>query len=105
MALVESSWKGQIMHIAIDTGGTFTDCIYVEDAVLKVLKVFSAPEDPGGAVVDAVRTASNGSTPSLRHGTTVGTNVLLERKGARVAKQCAPRYRNAFQRELCRGPV
>ena len=73
------------MHIAIDTGGTFTDCIYVEDAALKVLKVFSTPEDPGSAVVEAVRAASNGNTPFVRHGTTVGTNVLLERKGARVA--------------------
>jgi N-methylhydantoinase A len=73
------------VHIAIDTGGTFTDCIYVEDAALKVLKVFSTPEDPGSAVVEAVRAASNGNTPFVRHGTTVGTNVLLERKGARVA--------------------
>lgn len=73
------------MHIAIDTGGTFTDCIYVEDATLKVLKVFSTPEDPGSAVVEAVRTASVGSGPSVRHGTTVATNALLERKGARVA--------------------
>ena len=73
------------MHIAIDTGGTFTDCIYIEDAALKVLKVFSTPEDPASAVVEAVRTASNRTTQSLRHGTTVGTNVLLERKGARVA--------------------
>jgi N-methylhydantoinase A len=73
------------VHIAIDTGGTFTDCIYVEGVALKVLKVFSTPEDPGRAVVEAVRTASNGNPPSVRHGTTVGTNVLLERKGARVA--------------------
>ena len=73
------------MHIAIDTGGTFTDCVYVEDSALKVLKVFSTPEDPGSAVVEAVRTASNGNAPFVRHGTTVGTNVLLERKGARVA--------------------
>jgi N-methylhydantoinase A len=73
------------VHIAIDTGGTFTDCIYVEDAALRVLKVFSTPEDPAKAVVEAVRTASNGNAPFVRHGTTVGTNVLLERKGARVA--------------------
>src|SRR5882724_8030085 len=76
---------GKPVHIAIDTGGTFTDCVYVEDSALKVLKVFSTPEDPGSAVVEAVRTASNGNAPFVRHGTTVGTNVLLERKGARVA--------------------
>ncbi len=73
------------MQIAIDTGGTFTDCVYFEESGLKVLKVFSTPEDPGSAVVEAVRAASNGNAPFVRHGTTVGTNVLLERKGARVA--------------------
>ena len=73
------------MNLAIDTGGTFTDCIYVEDATLKILKVFSTPEDPGKAVVETVRAASNGKGHSVRHGTTVGTNILLERKGARVA--------------------
>src|SRR5258708_340786 len=75
----------ETVHIAIDTGGTFTDCVYVEESTLKVLKIFSTPEDPGSAVVEAVRAAANGSAPLVRHGTTVGTNVLLERKGARVA--------------------
>ena len=73
------------MQIAIDTGGTFTDCVYFEEFKLKVLKVSSTPEDPGNAVVEAVRAVSNGNTTFVRHGTTVGTNVLLERKGARVA--------------------
>jgi len=73
------------LSIAIDTGGTFTDCVYVEESALKVLKVFSTPEDPGRAVVEAVRSAAHGNAPLVRHGTTVGTNVLLERKGARVA--------------------
>lgn len=73
------------MLIAIDTGGTFTDCVYVEEGALKVLKIFSTPEDPGNAVLSAVRTISGSSTPSVRHGTTVGTNIVVERKGARVA--------------------
>ncbi len=73
------------VHIAIDTGGTFTDCVYVDDGALKVLKVFSTPQDPGDAVLNAVRAISGGATPVVRHGTTVGTNIVLERKGARVA--------------------
>jgi N-methylhydantoinase A len=81
----ETGKGGKPVNIAIDTGGTFTDCIYIEGAALKILKVFSTPEDPGSAVVEAVRAASSRGAPSLRHGTTVGTNVLLERKGARVA--------------------
>ena len=73
------------MQIAIDTGGTFTDCICLEDAGLKVLKIFSTPADPGAAVAEAVRMTAKGNAAQVRHGTTVGTNALLERKGARVA--------------------
>jgi N-methylhydantoinase A len=75
------------MRVAIDSGGTFTDCVYVEDRVLKVLKMFSTPERPGDAVLAAVVAAvgESGSVPEVRHGTTVGTNAMLERKGARVA--------------------
>lgn len=74
------------MRVAIDSGGTFTDCVYVEGGALKVVKVFSTPERPGDAVLDAVvRAVAEGVAPEVRHGTTVGTNAMLERKGARVA--------------------
>jgi N-methylhydantoinase A len=73
------------MRIAIDTGGTFTDCVYVQDNVLSVLKLFSTPADPGNAVLQAVHQVCPASAPEVRHGTTVGTNILLERKGSRVA--------------------
>src|SRR6266581_2643499 len=78
------------MRIAIDTGGTFTDCVYLENHTLAVLKVLSAPRDPAESVLKAIRqiTASAGAACpvfEVRHGTTIGTNALLERKGARVA--------------------
>ncbi|MGA8429539.1 MAG: hydantoinase/oxoprolinase family protein [Candidatus Sulfotelmatobacter sp.] len=73
------------MRIAIDTGGTFTDCVYVQDSIVRVLKLLSTPADPEKAVLQAVRQASPATTPEVRHGTTVGTNILLERKGSRVA--------------------
>jgi N-methylhydantoinase A len=86
------------MRIAIDTGGTFTDCVYLKDGVPAVLKVLSTPEDPGKSVLKAIRLmiADVGLRASIserqveqklevRHGTTIGTNALLERKGARVA--------------------
>jgi N-methylhydantoinase A len=90
-------------RIAIDTGGTFTDCVWMEDGVLKTLKVFSTPDDPSRAIADAlgkireatiqigeakrkVKRKHAAETPlTLLHGTTVGTNALLQRKGARVA--------------------
>ncbi|MGA7567438.1 MAG: hydantoinase/oxoprolinase family protein [Terriglobales bacterium] len=84
------------LRIAIDTGGTFTDCVWMEAGVLKTLKVFSTPDDPSRAIAQALqqigevhagktKRAGNGRMLTLLHGTTVGTNALLQRKGARVA--------------------
>ena len=72
------------MRVAVDTGGTFTDCVALVQGRLRVLKVRSTPADPGLAVLEGVRGLSLAAT-EVRHGTTVGTNALLERKGARVA--------------------
>jgi len=74
--------------IAVDTGGTFTDCAYRVDGRLEVLKIPSTPEDPGRAIVEAVERIAETTglrASEIRHGTTVATNALLERKGARVA--------------------
>jgi N-methylhydantoinase A len=85
------------LRIAIDTGGTFTDCVWLEDGALKTLKVFSTPDDPSRAIAEALRKIgeaarkpgeagrNSGGALTLLHGTTVGTNALLQRKGARVA--------------------
>jgi N-methylhydantoinase A len=73
------------LRIAIDTGGTFTDCVWVEGGVLQTLKVFSTPDDPSRAIGEALRKIGTGAGVTLLHGTTVGTNSLLQRKGARVA--------------------
>lgn len=73
------------MRVAIDTGGTFTDCVYLADGELRVLKVFSTPNDPSQAVLDALARIGAGQRFEVRHGTTVGTNTMLERTGARVA--------------------
>jgi N-methylhydantoinase A len=73
------------MRIAIDTGGTFTDCVYLKGGVPQVLKLSSTPDDPARSVLDAVRQIAGNSQAEVRHGTTIGTNALLERRGARVA--------------------
>ncbi len=83
------------MRIAIDTGGTFTDCIYVRDGRLQILKVPSTPADPAQALANALRRILSdgqggvGRLPGrgeldLVCGTTVGTNALLQRRGGRV---------------------
>ncbi len=73
------------MRIAIDTGGTFTDCVYSDENGLHVLKLPSTPSNPGAALLEAVASIAGDEAAEVRHGTTVGTNALLERKGARVA--------------------
>src|SRR3954462_15349 len=73
------------MRIAIDTGVTFTDCVYLENGEFRVFKLPSTPKDPSAAVLGAVQHIAGERQAEVRHGTTVGTNALLERKGARVA--------------------
>src|ERR1700730_12169263 len=77
------------MRIAIDSGGTFTDCVFVRDGKLQIIKVASRPDAPAEAIVETVKLASVHASTSETHdlvcGTTVGTNALLERRGGRVA--------------------
>ena len=89
-----------MQRIGSDTGGTFTDLVAPTGEILKVL---STPDDPGRAVAEGVRVllgdagsdrhddgheAEPQRLQELAHGTTVATNALLERKGARVALIC-----------------
>ena len=73
------------MLISVDTGGTFTDCVYLTPEGLRILKLPSTPADPGAAILSACHQIAGSEPVEVRHGTTVGTNALLERKGARVA--------------------
>jgi len=77
--------SAQPLCIAIDTGGTFTDCVWVEGGRIRMLKVFSTPDDPSRAIAEALEKIGARGALTLLHGTTVGTNTLLQRTGARVA--------------------
>jgi N-methylhydantoinase A len=87
------------LRIAIDTGGTFTDCIWINPANrrLEMLKVFSTPADPSQAIFDALRKISPNNEFILLHGTTVGTNTLLQRKGARTALVTTAGFEDAIE--------
>jgi N-methylhydantoinase A len=94
----------QPLRIAIDTGGTFTDCVWIDRATrrLRMLKVFSTPADPSQAIVEALRQIAEQKTGDdneliLLHGTTVGTNTLLERKGARTALVTTAGFEDAIE--------
>src|SRR5687767_416630 len=73
--------------IGIDVGGTFTDLVGVrEDGSVRTGKVLSTPSDQSEGVERSLREAGadGASVARIVHGTTVVTNMLLERRGARV---------------------
>jgi N-methylhydantoinase A len=76
---------GSTPLLAVDTGGTFTDLVLLEDGEIRTLKVPSTPADPSQAVLDGIREIlGEDERFTLLHGSTVATNALLERRGAKV---------------------
>jgi N-methylhydantoinase A len=70
--------------LGVDVGGTFTDAVLVEDGRVATAKVPTAARQEE-SVVAAARAVGAGRLERFTHGTTVATNALLERKGARTA--------------------
>ena len=76
------------MLVGVDIGGTFTDLITSEGGKLRIHKLLSSPSNPAEAMLVGLATLSPGGLAALKqvaHGSTVATNAILERKGARVA--------------------
>ncbi|MFN5060478.1 MAG: hydantoinase/oxoprolinase family protein [Chloroflexota bacterium] len=71
------------MRMGVDTGGTFTDFVMLIDGQLHIAKRLSTPHNPSEALLAEV--AEHPVPDILIHGTTVATNALLERRGARTA--------------------
>jgi N-methylhydantoinase A len=95
-------------RIGVDVGGTFTDLV-LRDAAgrLTLVKVPSVPRDPSRGVIAAVEQAAAGfglEVPALLghcslfvHGSTIGTNTILERKGARVGMLTTDGFRDSLE--------
>ncbi|MDX6531945.1 MAG: N-methylhydantoinase [Blastocatellia bacterium] len=78
------------VRAGVDTGGTFTDFVFAVGGALRIFKIASTPDDPSRAITEglqriAAETGSSLVQIEVVHGTTVGTNALLQRRGARVA--------------------
>ena len=75
--------------IGVDTGGTFTDIVMSVDGTLMTHKVLSTPRNPAHAVIrgvhDIVERLAARENVDIVHGSTVATNALLERRGAKIA--------------------
>ena len=85
-----AKFKQQHIRIGVDTGGTFTDFVFEKDGRLNLFKLPSTPSDPSKAITDGLtrickQTGFSFDELEVVHGTTVGTNALLQRRGARTA--------------------
>ena len=93
------------LQIGIDVGGTFTDVILVDPATGRFTstKVLTTPRDQSEGVIGATRAllADSGhgadGLARLVHGTTMATNALLERKGARTALVTTRGFRDVLE--------
>ena len=95
-------------RIGIDVGGTFTDAVCVDDGGhVTLAKAASTPADPSVGVLDAIQTLAErlgidsrallAATSQIVHGTTVATNALLERRGARVGLLTTEGHRDVLE--------
>ena len=80
----------QLIRIGVDTGGTFTDFVFERDGRFNLFKLPSTPSDPSLAIRQGLtricdETGARLDRIEVVHGTTVGTNALLQRRGARIA--------------------
>src|SRR4030081_1901971 len=75
------------MRIGVDAGGTFTDFVILhDDGRLESFKLRSNPHSPAKVILEGLeQAAGTQKTVDVVHGSTVATNALLERKGARTA--------------------
>lgn len=101
--------NGKHLRVGVDIGGTFTDLIVIDDATGRILaaKVLTTPDDPAGGVLAGLAKvlASDGTEQSqafepintIVHGTTLATNAIIERKGARTALLTTRGFRDILE--------
>lgn len=87
--------------VGIDVGGTFTDLYYSGDATRphQILKVPSTPQDPSIGMIESLRAAGLGAgeLDAILHGTTIATNAVIERRGARCALVATRGFRDLIE--------
>jgi len=92
-------------RVGVDIGGTFADFCAFDEATgaLRTLKVLSRPDAPGSEVMEGIRQLRSrfGIEPSaityFTHGTTVGVNTVIQRKGAKLALLTTARFTDVLE--------
>jgi N-methylhydantoinase A len=93
------------LRIGVDVGGTFTDFVLVDEARGRVLtgKRLTTPEDPGRAILDGIARLLDeagsgiGEVRQVVHGTTLVTNTVIERKGAKIGLITTRGFRDSLE--------
>ena len=90
-------------RVTVDTGGTFSDFVYLNEDTgeLSIAKLASNPDDPSRAIAAGIETLLAGGVRAhdigyFCHGTTVGTNALLEGKGASTGLLVTEGFRGIY---------
>jgi N-methylhydantoinase A len=92
-------------RLGVDIGGTFTDLVVIDETTgaARVGKILTTPKDPAHAVEQGIASlleesgTAAGSVRAVVHGTTLATNALIERKGARTALLTTEGFRDALE--------
>jgi N-methylhydantoinase A len=92
------------VRVTVDTGGTFSDfvCLDEDTGTISITKLPSTPDDPSRAILNGIETLITDGIRAediafLCHGTTVGTNALLEGKGAKTALLVTEGFRGIYE--------
>ena len=90
---------GSRARVGVDVGGTFTDLVALVDGELRIAKVSSTPGDQSNGVMAALDGIAIDAdrVEAFAHGTTVATNALLERSGARTALVTTDGFRDVLE--------
>ena len=103
-----SQFKDMSMQIGVDIGGTFTDLVCIDDtSALHTSKTPSTPDDPARGVIDGLDLLAQsmgldlksllGATHLFLHGSTVATNLVVERKGAHLGLITTAGFRDLIE--------
>jgi N-methylhydantoinase A len=92
-------------RVGVDIGGSFTDFALFDEETqsLKTLKVFSRPDEPGAEVLEGIRLVGErygiapGDITYFTHGTTVGINTVIQRKGLKLALFTTEHFRDVLE--------
>jgi N-methylhydantoinase A len=98
-----SAAQVQAVRLAVDVGGTFTDVVLEAGGIRHTHKVLTTPRAPEQAIIDGTRTVLDlagitfADIAVFIHGTTLATNAIIERKGARTALIATDGFRDVLE--------